>query len=165
MIQNVPALTRDLLEVRTPHGLNADFTRPGVKKPQVKGHEEGKLWAGCKPLPLPSLDLPMLLGLTARLNPSCAVCPQRVISRAANTCRSDPRWGGEAQGGGRLVLCPSANSARDILPAVVTTMIAVGVLPSACESQMAAAAGAGCRDTCCQAAEDVAGLVTRWQGR
>jgi hypothetical protein len=24
---------------------------------------------------------------------------------------------------------------------------------------------AGCRDTCCQEAEDVAGLVTRWQGR
>lgn len=41
-IQNVPALTRDRLEVRTPHGLNADFTRPGMKKPQAKGHEKGK---------------------------------------------------------------------------------------------------------------------------
>jgi hypothetical protein len=48
MIQNLRRADHAPSEATDATGQNADFTRPGMKKPQVSGYSDGLEWAGCK---------------------------------------------------------------------------------------------------------------------
>ena len=48
IVINVGGPPTDDKPTRTPHGRNAVFTRPGMKKPQVSGYSDGPGWVGCK---------------------------------------------------------------------------------------------------------------------